>query len=228
MTAYFRKILKPGDTVIDIGANVGVHTVLFSKLVGPSGRVHAIEASPTIFERLKKNLARNRADNVVAHSVAVLDKPQRVSVFLHESSNDGSTTVIESEALRRETTLETTIEAKPLDQIIDQADFRQAKLIKIDVEGAEWLVIQGIKNILHYLPDDCSIIVEEAPRALADFGATVADLIKIFSDNGFKAYRIKNSYDVEFYIHPGEVYPQKFNDDNSELADLLFCKNSII
>src|SRR5262245_40033665 len=57
ITAYYKRILRAGDVVIDIGANVGAHALLAADLVGASGRVHAIEASPSICARLQRNIS---------------------------------------------------------------------------------------------------------------------------------------------------------------------------
>ena len=222
IAAYAASVLAPGDVVVDVGANAGIHTVLFSRLVGPRGRVHAIEASPSIFKRLQANLALNGAErNTIAHNVAILDAPRRVPVFLHDSYNDGGTTIVSTEAARRDTHQEGTVEGKPLEQVIPIDDLMRAKLIKIDVEGAEWLVVQGMRPILPRLPRDCSVLVEVTPRALADFGASVEDLKQLFKSNGFEAFRLPRQ-DVEFYIRRPSTVPQKLTDDMFELADLLF------
>ena len=222
IAAYAASVLAPGDVVVDVGANAGIHTVLFSRLVGPRGRVHAIEASPSIFKRLQANLALNGAErNTIAHNVAILDAPRRVPVFLHDSYNDGGTTIVSTEAARRDTHQEGTVEGKPLEQVIPIDDLMRAKLIKIDVEGAEWLVVQGMRPILPRLPRDCSVLVEVTPRALADFGASVEDLKKLFESNGFEAFRLPRQ-DVQFYIRRPSTVPQELTEDMFELADLLF------
>ena len=222
VAAYAASVLVPGDVVVDVGANAGIHTVLFSRLVGPRGRVHAIEASPSIFKRLQANLALNGAEgNTITHNVAILDAPGRVPVYLHDSYNDGGTTIVSTEAARRDTHQEGTVEGKPLEQVIPIDDLMRAKLIKIDVEGAEWLVVQGMRPILPRLPRDCSVLVEVTPRALADFGASVEDLKQLFESNGFEAFRLPRQ-DVEFYIRRPSTVPQTLTDDRFELADLLF------
>ena len=223
LTAYMEQSIRQGDVAIDVGANIGVHTVLLSRRVGPTGRVHAIEASPSIFARLKENLARNGADNVVAHNVAVLDAPGTVSVFLHEATNEGGTTVIRAEAERRVTTEETTVAALPLDQIVPADDLRRARLIKIDVEGAEWLVTQGMRSVLPNLARDCAIIMEVTPSALADFGETVDSLVALLGEYGFRALRFPNTFNPEAHME-SPAPPLPLVDIDFEIADLLFIR----
>jgi len=86
--------LRAGDTMIDIGANVGVHTLLAAHLVGTAGTVVAIEASPAIFQRLVANLRLNGAAQVQAVNTAVSDTPGRLTVFLAPDGNLGKTTTL--------------------------------------------------------------------------------------------------------------------------------------
>src|SRR5205814_351485 len=71
ITKYLMESLRRSDIYIDIGANVGYHSLLASKLVGPTGKVFAFEASPSIFQILTENLQANHATNVVAFNLAV-------------------------------------------------------------------------------------------------------------------------------------------------------------
>ena len=97
VTRLYHDALRPGDIVIDVGANVGLHTLLAARLVGATGRVHAIEASPWIFARLLRNLAANRAANVRAYNMAATAVAGPVSVYLHDETNLGGTTIIAAE-----------------------------------------------------------------------------------------------------------------------------------
>ena len=161
ITAYFKERLRTGDTVIDIGANTGAHALLAARLTGESGRVHAVEASPSIFNRLNHNLRLNHLDNVCTYNVAVVDRPRPVPIFSRsESILSGGTTIIASEAVRRGAIFHQVVDGRPLSDIIPIDELRKARLIKIDVEGSEWLVIQGMVDVLPTLPKDIEIIVE--------------------------------------------------------------------
>ncbi|MBX9699286.1 MAG: FkbM family methyltransferase [Acetobacteraceae bacterium] len=223
VTAVFETTLRPGDVVIDIGANVGAHTLLAARLVGPTGRVHAIEASPWIFERLQANLARNHAVNVTAYNLAVTDRPGPVQVFLHDTSNRGGTTILPGEAAHRATTPEAVVEGLPLGDIVPTDALRTARLIKIDVEGAEWLVAQGLRAALPLLRQDVTLLIEVTPQALAAFGATPGDFLRLFTAHGFAAFAVPNRYDPGFYIDPpdGPALRPLARED-FEATDILF------
>jgi hypothetical protein len=88
------QILKPGDVFVDIGANVGYDSLLGSSLVGPLGRVIAIEASPTTFAELKKNIALNKSTNIRAVNVAVSDREGTLDLFDVSARNCGAATTL--------------------------------------------------------------------------------------------------------------------------------------
>jgi FkbM family methyltransferase len=221
ITAYVSGLLRPGDTVIDIGANVGAHTLLASHLVGPTGKVYAIEASPSIYRRLCVNLEANGVRNVVATNIAVSDKAERVSVYLHEESNLGRTTIVAHVAAKLETTTEAQVEARKLQEIVPREAIRRARLFKIDVEGAEWLVIRGMKELLPELAPDAEILVEVNPAALGHFGASVAGFVTLLRDAGFAAYRMENSYDVSAYINRARPDLQPLLSEDFSLVDIV-------
>jgi FkbM family methyltransferase len=222
ITALYRATLEPGDVVVDIGANVGLHTLLAAQLVGPSGRVHAIEASPHIFARLKRNLAANGAHQVQAWNMAATDRPGEVPVFLHDERNLGGTTIIAIEAAKAGSPLETMVAGLPVGDIIPKSDLLAAKLIKIDVEGAEWLVVQGLRAVLPLLRADVAILVEVNQTALAVLGGSLDALLAIFAEAGFTAYEVANAYDGAFYIGPAPGLPQPLTRRDFTTADLLF------
>jgi FkbM family methyltransferase len=222
ITAHYRAALRPGDVVIDIGANVGLHTLLAARLVGPAGRVHAIEASPWIFARLGRNLAANGATNVIAHNIAVTAEPGPVQVFLHDPGNLGGTTIVAAEAAANGALPEAMVEGRPLADIVPLADILAARLIKIDVEGAEWLVAQGMAPLLARLHPDCEILVEVKASALAALGGSVRSFLALFTEAGFTAFELRNGYAGRDYIAPAPAEPTLLRDHDFAMADLLF------
>lgn len=85
-TAFLKRIVKSGDTVLDVGANIGYFTVLLSLLVGPSGRVFGIEPTQSTYEQLVKNVEINRLDNVTLCRVALSDKSGSVQMYHHRGA----------------------------------------------------------------------------------------------------------------------------------------------
>ncbi|MGK7869305.1 FkbM family methyltransferase [Falsiroseomonas sp. E2-1-a20] len=222
ITALYRAALKPGDVVVDVGANVGAHALLAAHLVGPHGRVHAVEASPFIHDRLCRNIEANAAWNIRTYNMAATDAPGPVTVFLHDASNLGGTTIVPSEATRLGAVREAVVEGRPLGQIVPEAELLAARLIKIDVEGAEWLVLRGLAPLLPRLRPDAEILLELNPAALARFGGSMDALLAMFAEAGFTAFEIANRYDTRFYIAPVATRARPFDRRPGELVDLVF------
>jgi FkbM family methyltransferase len=133
----FKLMVHDGDTVIDAGANIGVHTVLFSKLAGASGRVIAFEPQRALFQILNANLMMNGGVNTETWQVCLgqqpghllfpqtpLDVPETNFGGIHAASNSGARVAVER-------------------RTIDQFPFERCDFIKIDVEGAEREVVAG-------------------------------------------------------------------------------------
>ncbi len=220
LTDYISEQLAEGDVFIDIGANVGVHAMHAAQRVGRSGRVHAIEASPTICAILRRNVAANGLDNVVIHNIAVTDRTETITVLLHDQTNLGGTSMLRGDAegsvphVARET-----VDARPLPDIVPMDDLRRAKIIKIDVEGAEWLVLQGFAPVMPELRHDVSIVMEVNRSALVDHGHSVKELLDFFDSRGYHAMRMpQHSAATCIRRAPPKFLPLT---DDFEVADLV-------
>ncbi|HWF19897.1 MAG TPA: FkbM family methyltransferase [Verrucomicrobiae bacterium] len=220
--------LKPGDVFIDVGANVGYFSCLASKLVGDSGKVVSIEALPQIFERLKENLAMNGAHNVRLANVAVWNKEENLKMFTRMAHPLGATSLMPAWAAHWQ--LETAVEvpAKPLPAILTQEEITRARLIKIDVEGAEWKVISGMADMLPDSRQDLEIIVEISRGMLKEQGKSAGDLLELFARHGFHPYRLINDYSVGAYVAPRIPQPPKrvetILDSAEDQMDVIFSR----
>jgi FkbM family methyltransferase len=222
ITAYLTQALGEGDTVIDVGANVGYDTLLASRLVGPAGHVHAIEASPRIFQLLNDNLALNGVANVTAHHAAACASEELVPVYLHDGDNLGGTTIVPAVAGRRAAALETLVRGRPLPAIVGEAAIRAARMIKIDVEGAEWPVVQGIAALLPSLPPQTELLIEVSAEGLHDHGVSTLAFMTLFRRAGFSAYAIGNRYNVDMYLERPTPHPEPLTGTDFEQLDILF------
>ncbi len=222
ITAYLTRTLASGDIVIDIGANVGYDTLLASHLVGPTGRVHAIEASPHVYNLLIENLALNDTANVTPCHAAVCANFCTVPVYLHDGSNLGGTTIVPSVARRRAVTLEGMVPGRPLAAIVPEADILAARLIKIDVEGSEWPVIQGFASLLPRLSSRTELLVEVSAEGLADHGASIPEFLDLFRRAGFSPCAIGNHYTVDMYLEPADRPPEPLTGEDFDQLDILF------
>jgi FkbM family methyltransferase len=186
LTHWISYRLAPGDTFIDVGANIGYFSLLASQRVGGSGAVVALEASPTTFRALENNLARNHVHNVRAANVAVSDAEGMLQLFQGPQHNIGETTLVRQEGFA----FECEVKSAPLSALLRPEEVRRARLIKIDVEGAEWPVVMGMKPVLDSGPPNLEVIVEVHPELLAQQGKGVEDLWEVFHQAGFHGYHL--------------------------------------
>jgi FkbM family methyltransferase len=221
LTSFIRRRIAPGDTFIDVGANIGYFSLLDANLVGKSGRAVAIEPSPKLFAALCHNLARNHMQNVRAVNVAVSDRKGVSKLFKGTEYHSGLTTTIEKRGLK----FECEIEAAPLNAILYPEEMQKARFIKIDVEGAEWAAVVGMGQILCSGRTDLEIMVEVDPKLLANQGKRPEDLVKIFSDAGFYPYSLENDYSASSYLSScTERRPAQLREPILSVSDIIFSR----
>jgi FkbM family methyltransferase len=153
MTNHEKEIMEyfnpnEGDTVIDVGAHIGLYTLIAAKRVGSSGKVIAIEPDPDNFKILKKNILLNQLSNVEALECAVYSTKEKLKLFLPELERGRTifNTVMQDRAGISNNFLE--VEANTLDNILNENNIQRVNWIKIDVEGAELEVLKGAVNTL--------------------------------------------------------------------------------
>lgn len=225
LTHWIVQRMKPGDTFIDVGANIGYFSLLASKLVGQHGRVVAIEASPATFKILRHNLTLNRVQNVRAVNVAVYHTKTLTKVFRGSEYEVGATTILEEEGLKRGFEVECEIDAAPLDAILLTEEMKNARLLKVDVEGAEWSVVQGMRRLLHSSRNDLELMIEIAPERLAQREKRSQDLLSIMLDAGFYAYRLENDYSALSYLSPRRFErPTRIRGEIQSSTDVIFSR----
>jgi FkbM family methyltransferase len=152
---------KEGDIVIDIGAHIGLYTIISSKRVGAQGKVVAIEADPENFEMLNSNIKLNQLTNVIPLNYAVYSKETKIKLYL-PSGESGFTkynTIMPNWINTQEKFVE--VNANTLDYLLQLNEIRQEEVnwIKIDVEGAEFEVLKGATNVLSK-SKDIAILME--------------------------------------------------------------------
>jgi FkbM family methyltransferase len=206
---------------VDVGANVGYYSLLASKLVGAHGAVVAIEASPSIFSQLQTNLELNQVSNVRSVNAAASDHEGEAKIFKGHQHNIGLTTVLSDTALE----FECKVPAAPLAKILQPNEIERARIIKIDVEGAEASVVSGMRSIVMSGRNDLEIIVEVNPAALARQGITPESLLKPFLDIGYHPYEIENDYSALSYIPvPAAKRPRRIRSVVPQTMDIVLSR----
>lgn len=187
-------MLRPGDTALDIGANLGAHTVVMARSVTRAGRIYAVEPNARVVESLRSTLTLGgMTEHVTIVEAAALDRDGTTRFWVerisgHSSTLPGSETVhpIEVSAVRMESVVP---RGTPV------------TLAKIDVEGAELQTLSGMSGILEDSPD-IAVIVEFGRPHLAKAGVSVEAWLGEFERRGFTAWAIDETSGM---IRPAEV-----------------------
>jgi len=183
LSRIFARVLRPGDSVLDVGANMGVYTVLAARLVGPAGSVHAFEASPAILPQLAANVRLNRLTNVRIHANAVADRCGGRAFSLATPENTGLSSL---RPLAERTAGVTDVAAIALDSLLD--DLPPIRLAKLDVEGAEFLALQGMRELIRR--DRPFIVLELTDAFLRELGADAQGVCAFLDQAGYEIFRI--------------------------------------
>jgi FkbM family methyltransferase len=152
----FRKIVKPGMIVVDVGANIGIYTKFFSKIVGPSGKVVAFEPSSENFIYLRQNTSD--LTNVHLHEAAVGDESGTVTLYISKDLNVDHRTYDTGE--NRE---QVNVQIYKLDDIFPKGS--RVDILKIDVQGFEPAVIRGAERLISENAD-IQLVIEFWPYGL--------------------------------------------------------------
>ena len=202
ISAFVRQRLSVGDTFVDIGSHVGYYSLIASRQIGRAGRVVAVEASPTIFQQLQTNLAMNNTVNVRAWNIAAAAQAGSIKVHRGPVWNLGWTTTLAGSGLP----LECEVPALPVHEMLTADELRNVRLIKVDVEGTERELFEGLLKIVEARPD-AEIIMELSPRWWKEFSMTIEAALQPFLNAGYHVYHINNDYGPWRYLWPDVTCP---------------------
>jgi FkbM family methyltransferase len=160
-TTLFRRYLRPGDGVIDVGANAGLFTLLAAQLVGPSGWVAAVEPDPRSIALLESNLRAAGASHVRVWPAALAAARGRGA--LRQAADSMYSTMVIDAAGQNDATGTVGVDCLTFVDICRDRAAAGIRLIKIDAEGSEPAIIRGGRAFLRGLPDDCLIVCEFNP-----------------------------------------------------------------
>jgi len=179
--------VEPGDVFYDIGANIGVYTVLAARRVGPSGKVFAFEPHSATFARLLETISINGLSEIVTASSCALHEQQGFFPFSYFSPEAGSS---QSQLNARgcvpaESSPSGVVELKfsaSLDSLIATGSFAPADHIKIDVDGNELMILKGMAGLLsgHRPPKSIQVEINPGQRK---------DILDFMGSHGYAAVR---------------------------------------
>jgi len=184
---FIRAAVAPGDTFVDVGANIGMVTLSAARAVGPQGRVIAVEPNPQALRRLRLHVADNRLDQVEIHGVGLSDRPGEGTLIapLHDSGKAGFAQDVDlspRDACRHR------VELVPGDALLP-ADPAGPACIKIDVEGYECRVLRGMAATLTRLRP--AVVTETIAGHLERAGSSLDELFALMRGHGYEPFALE-------------------------------------
>jgi FkbM family methyltransferase len=200
-----RRLVRPGDTVIDVGANIGLWVMGMARAVGARGHVHAFEPFPANFARLRANLERNGLAWVRCHQLAAADWVGDAQFLAPTGSNSG-VGALRPDAPRGPFSVRVTT----LDEFCGQQALTHVSMLKVDVEGAELRVFQGAQKLLGSA-DAPMVMFEVGDSLAAAYGSTPTEAKAFLAGIGYEIYRCR----------AGRLEPVGLEDAHPGSEDLL-------
>ncbi len=176
------KLVKPGMQILDVGANIGLYTLLLARLAGESGKVFAFEPEPNLFSTLCENCEGNGAHNVTPFQCAAGEANGRAT-FQRATFNSGDNRLGASKSGAE--SIE--VEVARLDEVLP---VRTVDLIKLDVQGHELAALIGMEKLLASSPD-VRVLFEFWPAGLRAANASPELLFKFFHDRDFLIHELE-------------------------------------
>jgi FkbM family methyltransferase len=185
--AFVARFLRPGMTVLDVGAHHGLYTLLASKCVGRSGRVIAFEPSSRERRRLARHLRINGCGNVEVQSCALGDRAGEADLYLVEGKHDWCNSLRAPNVEER--TSKVKVEVRRLDDVLEGMNWPRLDFIKLDIEGAELSFLQGARRMLRGEVRP-AILVEVQDVRTAPWGYAAREIVRFLADAGYSWFAL--------------------------------------
>jgi FkbM family methyltransferase len=180
------RLLRPGMTFVDVGANVGLYSIIASNAVGPNGRVIAVEPQPDLAAMTARNASLNLQHNIDVNACALGESVGKAFLYQASTTNDGAATMrLGNGEISFGEPIAVTVET--LSRLLQKREVSEVGGMKIDVEGAELAVLKGFSEELAKRRPEF-IFVECIDAHLRRFGTTAEELLQFLQGCGFKLF----------------------------------------
>jgi FkbM family methyltransferase len=202
-TLFVDRYLKPGMTVLDIGAHHGLYTLLASKRVGPTGKVISFEPSPRERRQLSRNLRLNFCSNVHVEPYALGRERSQTELFVVSGGEDGCNSlrppVVDAE------TKPVRVDVVSLDEVVARIGLTRVDFLKLDVEGGELDVLKGASRVLQFLPRPV-LLVEVYDIRTGPWGYRAHEIVRFLDGIGYRWFQLDDKGSLSRIAPDLEVY----------------------
>lgn len=178
---FLRKNLRKDSVFFDIGANIGCYSLIAAKLTRDEGKVFSFEPVKNISNRLNYNMKLNNFKNVVIEKKAVFNKSEKLKLFVSGAENQGMSSIFHHDTESGNTEI---VDAVILDDYVKSIDLKRLDIIKIDIEGAEYFAIEGMKNTLKSFKP--IIIMEISEDVLKNSSVNKSDILELMQSLNYQ------------------------------------------
>lgn len=192
------KWLTEDSVMLDVGAHIGYFTLKAGAIVGKEGKVIAFEPNPKTLKNLRSNIAASGATNIIVQPIACTDYEQIIT--LHDSTAGGNsglssflpTTGQESYS---EVLPSYSVRGRPIDDVVRELGLTRVDVVKVDVEGAETMVIRGARETLKLFHP--VVVMEMSDSRLRDMGSSLEELAALMMELGYTDHRVIDPWDED-------------------------------
>ena len=185
--------VRPGDVIYDIGSNFGIYTIFLAKAVGPNGIVIAVEPESQSYEHLQDNLKLNALTNARSFHLALGDSSGEAKLFLGQVT--GASSLVKLWGREENYQIVKVIEGN---RLVKLEKLSLPRVVKIDVEGAEYAVIYGLKETL--MNSACELVCCEIHPQLLPAGPQPKQIFDKLKSCGFNQINIYHRGTTEYHI----------------------------
>lgn len=196
-TGFWNNLTKNKTVIFDIGSNVGYYGLIAAKKINKSGKVYGFEPVSFIYKRASHNIALNHLQNFSIYNLAFSDKVGELRINIGNDANLGMSGINHHNYLSGKTEI---VNTDTVDNFVALNNISQIDIIKIDVEGSEWSVLQGMKEVLtNFKP---TILIEILDVLLLKSGSSKEIVYDYMGSKNYVAYKIIDAVKVKKLLVP--------------------------
>jgi FkbM family methyltransferase len=211
----FLNLIEPESHVVDAGANIGFYSLLAASQVGERGQVHSFEPVPFNYNQLLKNIEMSQKQNITVHKLGLWNQDETLTFSLDQSMNNNHGSFTAGPVGQTHNQVECPVTR--LDRLLQEGTIKKVDLVKMDIEGAELMALQGALNTIDQF--ESSFLMEINQGACQAMGYESTQIDEIFLKRGYKIFLvntrpedsgfIKSTQDIRqsnvFYISPKDM-----------------------
>lgn len=206
VSRLINRMLRPGQVAIDIGANVGMHSVIMANRVGPTGHVVVFEPDPHPMGRLRRNMALNGIDWVTTVEAAVSARSETRTFYLHDDSigNFANASLVAANVGKQTASVE--MQVVSIDEWMRDNPLPRVDVVKLLAQGEEFNALQGMRGLIER--DRPKIFFLYEPSYWQRQDLELMDAVKFFASHGYGVQEVefRSRREVVGEIPKGQVF----------------------